>query len=105
MRGKVDPTIKDVFEAVQGGFGKVDRRLDKVERRLDGVERRLSTVETRLSGLEDTDRHLIRRVGELESKMDDVQDAVEGLSKAFDHDTIMVIEHDKRIARLEKTRA
>src|SRR3989344_6513960 len=111
MRKKADPTIKDVIEAVQGGFGKVDRRLDGVDRRLDGVERRLTMTETRvggvenrMSGLEDTDRHMLRRMGELESKMDEVQEAAEGLSKAFDHDTVLVMEHEQRIKRLEKAR-
>ncbi len=104
MKRKADTTLDVVLEAVQDGFGGVGKRLDKVERRLDGVERRISTVETRLSGLEDTDRHLIRRVGEIEGKMDDVQDAVDGLSKAFDHDTIEVMGHEKRISRLEKIR-
>jgi|SRR3989344_2918667 len=109
---KAETTLDDVLEAVQGGFGKVEKRLDKVERRLDGVERRITMVDTRMgmvenrmSGIEDTNRHLIRRVGEMEGKMDEVQEVVEGLSKALDHDTIEVIQHERRIKRLEKVRS
>ena len=94
---KAETTLDDVLEAVQGGFGKVEKRLDKVERRLDGVERRITMVDTRMgmvenrmSGIEDTNRHLIRRVGEMEGKMDA---AIEEYKKAITKNKEYLVAH------------
>jgi chromosome segregation ATPase len=106
-----EPTLHDVIQIVQESSGRVEKRLDKVQRRLDGVERRLGSVETRMSGvemrmgeLEDTNTHVVRRIGEMEEKLDLAQEELESINIAIENDARRYFDHDQRLKRLEKAR-
>ena len=98
MKDKAEPTLQDVIEIMQGGF-------ERVEHRLDGIDQHLVVLDERLDNVEDSVRGLTRRVGSLEEKVDDMQETLEGIGRAVDKDAITILDHEQRIVRLESARA
>ncbi len=92
---KADPTLENVIEVVRTGFVRVENRLDTVERHLGVVGERLDNVE-------DSVRQLSKRVYEVENKIEDMQDTLEGVGKAVSTDSLTILNHGRRITRLEK---
>lgn len=98
-----ETTLNDVLEAVQVGFTKVENRLDGVENRLDGVENKLDGVENRLGEVEYRMTALEKRTGSLENTVEDMKDTLNGVARAVDKDSLVIMNHERRIRHLEKS--
>ena len=96
--GGVVKSVQDLTLAVQSGFQHMEARFDGVENRLGGVEGRLGEVEQELRGVS-------RRVGSLEEKVEDMDETLSAVAKAVDKDAVTILDHERRIVKLEKVRA
>ena len=80
-----EPTLLDVLEAVQGGFQKMEEKMeekfDDLGYRVTAVEKRVSSIETTLEGMKET---------------------LESIEHAVDKDAEAVVNHESRISHLEK---
>ena len=76
-------TLDDVLGAVQVGFTKVENRLGEVEYRMTALE---------------------KRTGSLEDTVEDMRDTLNGVARAVDKDALVIMNHERRIRHLEKSR-
>lgn len=86
-----EPTLHDVLEVLSLTNQKIDDVKDAVltvNGRVDGVEVRLGTLE--------------RNVEKIKGAVADVQDDLTSALAALDTDSVMVLDHEQRIKRLEK---
>ena len=97
-----EPTIADVLGAVQLGFSKVDDRFDKVDDRFSKVDIRFDKIEGSLDDLGYRVTALEKRTGSLENAVEDMKETLDGVARAVDKDTLVVLDHGRRIRRLEK---
>lgn len=80
-----EPTLLDVLEAVQGGFQKME---EKMENGFNDLGYRVTAVE--------------KRVGDVENTLEDMRKTLEGVERAVDKDAVTIVNHGRRIVRLEK---
>ncbi|MBI2409821.1 hypothetical protein HYV30_02140 [Candidatus Kaiserbacteria bacterium] len=80
-----EPTLSDVLGAVQTGFEKIE---NKFEERFDGLEYRMTAIE--------------KRTGALEDAVEDMKETLDGVARAVDKDSVKILDHERRIRRLEK---
>lgn len=71
-----------IMGAMQKGFAALNVRMDTLEERLDNVAHRLGRVEV---------------------AVEDLKDDMASVMKAIDHDAPIIIDHERRITRLEGT--
>ena len=76
-----EPTLTDVLEAVQTGFTKMEEKFDDLGYRVTVVE---------------------KRVGAVEVTLEEMTGTLDGIAKAVDKDAEAIINHENRIAPLEK---
>ena len=112
MKRKIDPTLADVMDsvntlttAVQKGFQGVEKKFEGVEKRLDRLEIRQSTHDSRMERVEVEIRGMSRRLGAVEVELGDVHETVNAIADAVDKDALTIINHEKRIGRLEAVSA
>lgn len=67
---------------MRGGFNALNGRIDNLDERLGGVEHRL---------------------GKVEVAVEDLRDDVAAALQAIDRDALMIVDHERRIIRLEGT--
>lgn len=88
-----NPTLHDIvdlFGVMESRFDIIDKRFEVFNTRMDGMDARLSTVE--------------REMGKLKVIQLDMQDDLTSALAAFDRDAKKLIDHERRIKRLEKGR-
>jgi len=83
-----EPTLLDVLEAVQSGFQKME---EKMEEKFDDLGYRVTAVE--------------KRVGAVETTLEEMRGTLKGVERAVDKDALTVVDHTRRIVRLEKVYA
>lgn len=71
-------------------FLKVENKLIAIHERVDYIDEHLGDVE--------------RRLGKVEGHVLDMQDDLKGALSAIDGDSVKILDHEKRIRRLEKVR-
>ncbi len=96
---KYEPTLTDVLEAVQVGFGKHDERFDSMDRRFDTIEQRLDNHDRLLKSLHGGQENLKEQVQDINHRLIKTQNRVEDIAD------ILEVDHERRITRLEKARA
>jgi len=74
-----EPTLLDVLEAVQGGFQKME---EKIEEKFDDLGYRVTTVE--------------KRVGSIEITLESMKETLESIEHAVDKDAEEVVNHENR---------
>lgn len=80
-----EPTLTDVLEAVQTGFGKME---EKMEEKFDDLGYRVTAVE--------------KRVGAVEVTLEDMKGTLENIEHAVDKDSEAIVNHEDRVSHLEK---
>ena len=94
-----DPTLRDVIEVINDKFSSVEERFGLVEKRIDSrsvvINERMDSVDARLGVVE-------RRLGKIENTLGDIQEDLASALHATDNDGTAIINHEKRIAGLEK---
>lgn len=65
----------------------------------------LRTMNTRMDGTDARLSHLERGQEKIQSKIDDMQEDLTSALAAFDEESIKILDHEKRIRRLEKAAA
>jgi hypothetical protein len=78
------------FDIVDKKFGTIDKRFVAMNERIDTIDEHLGEVKHKLAKVEVT--------------VLDMQDDLRGALKAIDADSLKVLNHEKRIRRLEKVR-
>jgi len=94
--GEFEPTLSDVLEAVQTGFGEMEERFNGVGERFNKVENKIGDVENRMTAVE-------KRLGAVGNTLEDMRETLKGVERAVDKDAVTIISHGRRIAHLEKT--
>lgn len=91
-----EPTITDVMgavqdltEAVQTGFAKNEVKHDETKHSIDDLAYRVTALEKRTSAVEET--------------IEEVKVTLNGVARAVDKDAVTVLDHERRISRIEKT--
>lgn len=78
-------SVQDLTEAVQGGFQKME---EKMEKGFNDLGYRVTAVE--------------KRVGTIETTLESMQETLESIEHAVDKDAEAVVNHESRISHLEK---
>ncbi|MDB5189865.1 MAG: hypothetical protein JWN49_191 [Parcubacteria group bacterium] len=107
----LEPTLYDVIDIMNIGFGRLDGlvgRFDSLEGRFDKLEEKMeggfARVEIEIRELGDRVGSLETRVTTLALKVDGVDERLEIMAHAFDIETVKIIDHEKRIKKLERVR-
>ncbi|MEK7086508.1 MAG: hypothetical protein AAB951_01835 [Patescibacteria group bacterium] len=90
--GELEPTISDVFDAVQAGFVRVETVLDRHEELLAQHGKILKTLVAGQDNLTERVNIIDQRLSKTQSRIEDVVD--ENQDSIFDH--------ERRISVLEK---
>lgn len=100
-----EPTLHDVMAVLVGldtrmkkGFESVDKRFESVDKRFETISGRIDNIDERLGGVE-------HRLGAVEVVVLDIREELTSGLAAFDEDAKKIIDHERRIKRLEKSRA
>ncbi|RJQ35252.1 hypothetical protein C4568_01375 [Candidatus Parcubacteria bacterium] len=93
--------MKKHFERIEVRFDSVDKRFDGIDKRLNLQQDVLVTHNKMLEDVLEDVRDL--RHGQLEhdKRFDALESTVRGISRAIDKDSVKVIDHERRIKRLE----
>lgn len=83
-----EPTLLDVLEAVQTGFGKMEEKFEQVDDRFDKIDVRFDKLE--------------KRVGAVEITLEGMKETLESIEHAVDKDAEAIINHEDRVSHLEK---
>ncbi|OGG73463.1 hypothetical protein A3A40_01885 [Candidatus Kaiserbacteria bacterium RIFCSPLOWO2_01_FULL_54_20] len=94
---KKEPTNQDILEGMNKRFNMVFTELKKNDSRFDLTFRQLTSLH---KGVEEI-REQQKADGEV---LDEVKETLEAVAKAVDIDAVTIINHETRIARLEKSR-
>lgn len=108
-----EPTLTDVLEAVQTGFAKIDERFERVDEKFTAVDGRFDGIEGRLDGVEMIlGRHdkllktLVEGQENLQEQLNDnTNRLIKTQNRVEDIADMLEVDHESRIARLEKARA
>lgn len=76
QKGRKEPALSEIFDAVRSGFERVERDISQ----------------------------LSRRVGTLEERGEELQEMLDGVARAIGKDSLTILNHEQRIAHLEKAR-
>lgn len=115
---KEEPTIRDisdkldfVMEIMDARFVAVDKRFDAVDKRFVAVDKKFDAIDKKFVLINGRIDNVDERLGEVKHKLTkvevtvlDTQDDLRGALAAIDGDSIKVLDHEKRIRRLEKVR-
>ena len=96
-KNNLEPTLYDVIEIMNAGFD----RVDQLEQ---GMKEGFGQVRIEIRELGDRVGSLETRVTDLALKVDGLDQKVGGLEAAFDRDTVKLLNHEKRITKLERAR-
>jgi len=88
---KYEPTLVDVLQSVQTGFGKMEERFDNVEERLTQHDKMLEVL------VEGQDI-LNERVGNVERRLDKTQNRIEDIAEMLED------KYEPRLKHLEEVR-
>jgi len=94
---KKEPTNQDILEGMNKRFNMVFTELKKNDSRFDLTFRQLTSLH---KGVEEIGEQQ-KADGEV---LDEVKETLEAVAKAVDIDAVTIINHETRIARLEKFR-
>ncbi|HVX90372.1 MAG TPA: hypothetical protein VHC20_01920 [Candidatus Paceibacterota bacterium] len=83
--------VVDLTGAVQEGFTRVEKSIEVLHEGQENLKERVGVLEG--------------TVGKLVVKVDEMSDALDGLARAVDKDAVTLVNHEGRIARLEKAAA
>ena len=89
-----------VFDFVKERFETTDVRLGHIEQRIDT---RAKSTNDRIDGIDARLGDVQRKVTKIESKIEDIQDDLASALNATDKDVVTILDHERRIRRLEKT--
>lgn len=96
-----NPSLGDLMEVVTTGFSVMDERFDAVEKRFEKrfekLEGRVENMDERLVGVE-------HRLGRVEEVLLDIQEEFRATQPVVDDNSVQLIDHEKRIKRLERSR-
>lgn len=101
---ETEPTFRDVANTVTGLVVTVSDLTTSVAEMFDAMKRGFNKIELRIGDVEVEVHQLNQRVGSLEVTVLDMQEDLKGIGKAIDKDAIRIIDHGRRIVRLEKAR-
>lgn len=87
-----EPTLHDVLEVL----AVTNQKIDGVQDGVLTLNNRVDLVEVRMSGIE-------RTVELLKGSVADVHDDLTSALSSFDSDSLKLLDHEKRIRRLEKS--
>lgn len=85
-------------------FNEIDKRFDGVDKRFVAVDKSLIFINNRIDRLDERLGLVDRRLAKVEVTVLDMQDEIRGALNALDKDSIKILDHEKRIRRLEKVR-
>ena len=95
MAKKKEPSNADILEGMNKRFNMVFTELKKNGDRFDLVFSQLQHVRTDIKEIKETQQ--------ADSEvLDEVRDSLESISKAVDTDAVTIVNHERRITRLEK---
>ncbi|CAN5728233.1 hypothetical protein BH11PAT2_BH11PAT2_06740 [soil metagenome] len=77
-------TVSDVLEVMQISFGRLEDKFESLEDRMEGGFHEMN-----------------RRLGSLETNVEDLREEMQLVSRAVDQDSETIIDHENRIVRLE----
>ncbi len=111
FESNLEPTLYDVIEIMNNGFDRLGVRIDGLDGQFEEAKVRFDKVEKRLGAVEMETKELNYNVGSLETKItslalkvDEIDERLDGFGKAFDVDTKKILNHEKRIKKLERLR-
>lgn len=78
---------------------------DPVVERLDRIAHTLAVLHEGQGQIQEGTRDLKGRMGRVEEKLEDAREILDGVARAVDKDAVTVLDHERRIRRLEKTRS
>ena len=84
-----------IFVGMAHGDSKNEPTLHDVMGILHTMNDRMNTVDERLGTID-------RRLGNVENKLEDVAETLDAVAQAVDKDAVMLLEHDRRITKLEQ---
>ena len=87
---KYEPTIADVLDAVQTGFTRHEKVLTALHEGQGNLKDQLKDVDRRLSNTQ--------------NRVEDIADIFKNVTRTTDKDRISILDHERRIQHLEKTR-
>jgi hypothetical protein len=87
--------IRDLEKRMDMRFAEHDSRFDKIDRILESIHERMNNFELRLVAVE-------RGLHELKMIVFEMRDDLTGALKAIDLQAEMLLDHGRRIVRLEK---
>ena len=101
-----EATLNEVLHAVQKGFSSAEERTEiefkQLHERIEKVERGVRFLRTDMNNLKEQVGDIQRRSINLEHRSADIIETLGALSDAEDKDAEASINHERRIAHLEK---
>jgi hypothetical protein len=98
-----EPTMTELYDSMNRSFSYFEERFNLVDARMD---QRFGLVDDKLMNLDsriDLRLTVIERdLNNMKLSLADLQDDVTSLGAAFDRDSMTLLDHGKRIKRLEK---
>lgn len=98
-KSNAEPTLHDVLSAMQDGFAKVDERFGLVEARID---QRFGVLKDRADNTDARIGDMQRTLAKVQNRVEDIQDDLTTALTAQDADSSKILDHERRIRRLEK---
>ncbi len=99
-----EPTLGEILAVMNERFTLVENKIDQVENKTDQVDLRSRTMNDRMDGIDTRLGDLQRGQTKLHNQIVDIQDDVTSVLHASDKDALTIIDHERRIVRLEKVR-
>jgi hypothetical protein len=69
------------------------------------IGREILTMKSILQDLVAAVQELTHRMGKVEMRLGDVEERLDGIERAIDKDAVTIVDHERRIRRLEGARA
>lgn len=91
VSSEYESTITDVLEAVQSGFSKIDERFEKIDEQFSRHDAMFAILREGQENLKEQLNENTNRLIKTQNRVEDIADTLE-------------IDHERRIARLEKAR-
>lgn len=97
-KGIDEPTLGEVLAVMNEQFSLIDQRFSAADAISRSMNERMDGFDARLGDLQRVQRKLVDQVA-------DIQDDLTSALGSSDKDALTIIDHERRIARLEKASA
>jgi len=95
-------TLDRLATEMMAGFYGINERLDGHDERFNGIDKQIGGLTNQVGGLAENMKQVKQRLTNIENDVAEIKTDLKAHGNAIDKDAILLINHGKRIVRLEK---